>query len=377
MFRLSIHISSRLSVLLLLCLFVACTGTSPSGECGFLKQELDRVRISNGLPGLTVAVFSGDSVYCIASSGVKRKGSDEPLGLSNKYHLGSNTKAFIAFAAASMVEEGIIGWDTRFLDLCPEYAEPAGPGYRDITLIRLLRHQAGLVSKETESLEIMAPNLGNDSVIDRNTLFLWALGHERFNGGFQYSNTGYVMAAEMLERASGMSWRELVRTRIFSPLSIEGSFGWPASGDTSQTWGHYTDPGTGDYLPHDPGGYYTLDRLGLSPAGDLSMAPAEYISFLQDNLNGYTGKGGVLSQESYRMMHGGTGYGLGWLMSESVKGLNNVSIHSGSGGTFYCQTFLFMNDDLGVVFFTNCTPPDPQSVFDPVLTEIVERMVHS
>jgi len=56
--------------------------------------------------------------------------------------------------------------------------------------------------------------MGNDSVIDRNSLIRWSLSFEKFNDGFHYSNTGYVMAAQMLERQSGESWKEIIIKRI-------------------------------------------------------------------------------------------------------------------------------------------------------------------
>jgi len=235
------------------------------------QEEVETIRTSNDLPGLAVVVFSSDTVYNIIYSGYKKLGSKELLNESSQFHLGSNTKAFIGFAAASMVEDGLISWDTKFFDVCPEYRELASKDYYDITLEQLLHHQAGLKSKDDEFIEVMMPNMEGDSVIDRHTLLGWALSFDRFDAGYQYSNTGYVMAACMLEKQAGKGWKEILQERIFEPLSIEGFYGWPTLHDTNQTWGHYTDPESGNYIPHPPDDPYRLSSLSFGPAGDLNM----------------------------------------------------------------------------------------------------------
>jgi len=158
------------AILLILSLFIACGSNVQHRKNELFQKSIDIIRISNALPALTVGVFSGDSIYNISCSGMKIKGSNRAVDTSSIFHLGSNTKAFIGFAAASMVEEGIIEWESKFFDVCPDFPVSAYPDYSDITLIQLLRHQAGIVSKETEYWELMNPNLDNVSVHSGSTL---------------------------------------------------------------------------------------------------------------------------------------------------------------------------------------------------------------
>lgn len=361
-------------IILLFSAFFGCSGDL-SQQSSVFEKRVEKVRIDNKLPALAVLVFSSDSVFDMIFTGYKKLNSNEKISKSNRFHLGSNTKAFIGFVAASLVEDSLINWDTRFFDICPEYKNDAKPAYYDITLNQLLRHQAGTISKDREFSEIMLPNMANDSVLTRSTLFKFVLSIDRSESGFQYSNMGYVMATEMLERVSGQSWKELIKSRLFEPLSIEGYFGWPALQDTNQTWGHYNHQETGEMLPHSPSDVYHLSRLGLGPAGDMNISAENYIPFLQDNLKGYNGNGGILSKSSYEQIFSSTIYGLGWGYINSVHGHYNVSSHSGSGGTFYCQTLLFKDDDLGIVVFTNCYPPNPKGIFVSLVNDILDNLI--
>jgi hypothetical protein len=59
--------------------------------------------------------------------------------------------------------------------------------------------------------------------------------------------------------------------------------------------------------------------------------------------------------------------------TKTVHKSNNVSIHSGSAGTFFCQSFLFKDDDLGIVLFTNCNPGNSNEIFQTITNEILDE----
>lgn len=293
-----------LFLVILLCI-LSCTNSTVDLNKKEISRVIENTVSRHDLPGLVVAVFSSDSIFYTGAYGVRQLNSNDSLKINNRFHLGSNTKAFVAYTAASLVEEGLIDWKSKFFDICPEMKIISKDDYFDITLFQLLTHKAGLVSKETELKEILLPSTVSDFGISRKDLFKWALSKERYLGGFQYSNTGYVMAAHMLENAVNQDWRTFVKERIFEPLKIKGIFGWPASEDSIQPWGHVLDPRTQQLFPHNPNDHYHLSNIGLEPAGDISMTILDYAKFIQDNMKGYTGNGGILGQESYQLIHSG------------------------------------------------------------------------
>ena len=156
------------------------------------------------------------------------------------------------------------------------------------------------------------------------------------------------------------------------PLKLKGKFGWPAFEDSTQPWGHFVDPGTQQVFPHNPNDHYQLSNISLDPSGDIAMTILDYAVFLQDNLKGYTGKGGILSRESYQMIHPVDSYGLGWGIVDGIMGYNNISVHAGSAGTFFCQAFLFKENGFGIIIFSNAFIIDSPKIVQPLVDEILK-----
>jgi CubicO group peptidase (beta-lactamase class C family) len=63
---------------------------------------------------------------------------------------------------------------------------------------------------------------------------------------FDYQNANFILAGAMLERCTGKSWEDLMKTEIFQPLGMTtAGFGAPGSGnDINEPWGHTDTSGT-------------------------------------------------------------------------------------------------------------------------------------
>ncbi len=354
-------------------ILISCSTNTVRNNPVTFQDRLDQIRIENEIPGMALCIFSSDTVYEFTTSGYIKLGSDLKVKKNNLWHLGSNTKSFIAFAASSMVEDGLLEWDTQFFDLFPEYKEKSMPEFHDITLQHLLQHRAGLPPNTRSFPELILKYIDKDSVLQRNTLYEWAMTQDKYNGGYQYSNIAYVMIASMLEKVNKKSWKEILEERIFTPLKIKAYYGWPAMLDSNQTWGHYVDPETKDFLPHPPDDLYNLSRLGIAPAGDLCLSIPDFIKFLQDNLKGWKGEESLLDTDTYRRMHSGKEYGLGWGIVEVIhKNYFNVSVHSGSAGTFYSKALLFKKEDLGIVICMNRFVENNNEIIFPFINEVLD-----
>jgi CubicO group peptidase (beta-lactamase class C family) len=354
-------------------LFIFTCSGEPQKKSAFTQNDIDAFITENEIPALAMAVFSKEKFFETYYSGTHKAGSLKSITAENCFHLGSNTKAFVGFVAAKLVEENVIEWDSKFFDMFPEYKNVALSEYHNITLEQLLRHQAGTVSKEQEGAELLqAFYLGASKPLTRDSLFTWALKKPRAQKNFNYSNTGYTMAAHMLEKAGGRSWKTLVNEIVLKPLEISCGFGWPAEKDTNQTWGHYRHPANNQLFPHPPNDLYKLKSTGLDPAGDMYMTLPDYLVFLQENLKGINGESKLLTKSTYKKIHSGEEYGIGWGIIPNMADRKNVSAHSGSAGTFFCQAFLFTDYNLGIAILTNSYPRKP-GCFNLLINKILEN----
>jgi CubicO group peptidase (beta-lactamase class C family) len=329
-----------------------------------VDSVIQHVRARYGLPALAAIVVRSDSVLALATTGVRRLGTPDPVRLTDRFHIGSNGKAITATVIARLVEEGRLTWSTRPVDVLPELASSIHPAYRDVTLQQLLGHQAGAPPYTTAAPVQAAERRMNaaDAPRDQRRAFAARLLRRPPHGAsgtFEYSNAGYTLAAAMAEAAADEPWESLLQSRLAGPLGIQLRHGQPARTDPAQPWGHRQKRilglfPAGQYAP-DPRETWNLGPL-LGPAGDLALSARDYATFLQQHLAGLQGRDGVLRAATIRHLHfGPQGYAFGWGRS-TFDGLD-ASTHAGSEGTFYAVVILLPEQDLAAAILVNSGVP--------------------
>ncbi len=86
-----------------------------------LDQMLQPYLASHGLPAFAAAVVRKGAVVAAGAVGTRRAGTDTPVTVDDRFHIGSDTKAMTSLVAATLVEEDRIGWGIAAL---PYSVEP-------------------------------------------------------------------------------------------------------------------------------------------------------------------------------------------------------------------------------------------------------------
>lgn len=306
-----------------------------------------------GVPALGAAIVTGAGLQVAGVAGVRKWGETKPLEVEDLWHLGSETKAMTATLAALAVEEGKLRWDTRVDEVFPELADRFEESSRGITMEQLLMHRAGLV-----------PNLpwgvfrrsGNGLRVQRREALLRSLASPpRHEPGtfYEYSNTGYVVVAAMLEEIWDSEWEELIRERVFHPLgmSAAGQGGVGTVGQLDQPWGH-----TALGKPVEANGPDVDNPPVLGPAGRVHASLESWSRFIADQLRGAQGKPGLLKPESYARLRKTPeegDYALGWLVVERPWGGGEVLTHAGCNTMNYAVAWLAPERDFAVLVVCN------------------------
>jgi CubicO group peptidase (beta-lactamase class C family) len=156
--------------------------------------------------------------------GLANRTYDVANRVDTRFALASGSKGFVAVAAASLVESGELRLDTTArsvlgVDL-PLVAD-------DVTVEHLLAHRSGIGDylDEDDDGEITDYVLSQPvHRLDRTEAFLAMLdGHPTlFPAGsrFKYCNSGYMVLALILERASGQPFHALLTSRVFEPAGM-------------------------------------------------------------------------------------------------------------------------------------------------------------
>jgi D-alanyl-D-alanine carboxypeptidase len=170
-------------------------------------------------PGATAVVVDGGEVSWSGASGVSDRLEGTPMGVDDRFRLGSLTKPFTVVVIHQLDQEGLLS----FAD--PVSAWVSGvPGGDDITVGHLLGHTSGLgdyVDYASYWATAESPWALDD---------LLALAYQEIKGepgerGF-YSNAGFILLGLVIEAATGESWEEQVRVRITEPLGLDATGGY-------------------------------------------------------------------------------------------------------------------------------------------------------
>jgi CubicO group peptidase (beta-lactamase class C family) len=336
---------------------------APGSQERHTEALLIRLREQHELPALAAVVVSSDTTLGLVVTGIRRQGQPEMVEPADRFHLGSMGKAITATVIARLIEEGTLAWTTRPVDVFPELAKTIHPGYRDITLEQLLRHEAGMPAYDsTAEIRGASARAGSGSPRDQRRAFsAWLLQqrpHVTPGTRAEYSNAGYPVAAAMAEAATGEAWESLVESKLARPLGINLVYGLPARGDSPQPWGHKPKSaflGMATYRnavePQPPGDGWALGVI-FEPAGDYSLSLADYAKFLQLHLAGLAGRDGLLKASSIQRLHAGPGeYAMGWFLREFDG--TAAHWHTGSTDTFFSRVIMLPERNIAVAVLTN------------------------
>jgi len=332
----------------------------PSNPPGGLEQMLEEIRTKHDLPGLAAAVVRGGQAVESAVAGVRRMSTGDPLRIDDRFHIASCTKSMTATLAAILVEEGRLQWTSRLTDVLPELRNARGE-YQGATLEQLLAHAARMPAYTQfgpDRLEELKALRGSPTG-QRLAFLSEVLAAEEPNdatGDATYSNVGYTAAAAMLERATGESWEDLVRSRLTQPLGMTSvGFGWPASVRApEQPRGHFLRNRERVEQPLDDS--YLLP-VALWPAGAVHSSIGDLGRYAADHLDGLMGRKALLPRAAYEKLHrtptgAEQGFTLGWGVRLDER-WGVLHYGSGSGGTFFVRIAIAPEHDAAVVVASN------------------------
>lgn len=319
---------------------------------GKLDSLISETIAKHNIPSMAVAVIKQDSIL-YGIQGYNQINTSKKVQLTDKYHIGSNTKAFTSFLAFQAIEENRIGLETMFFDLYPNLKD-IRKEYKEITLADLLSHNAR-VRPYTNGKEFKKLPSLKGSVSEKRYVFAkYVLQQKPVKKG-EYSNAGYVLAAMMLEKVYDLSFESILKNSM-DKLGFEVFYGFPNKQDMNYPWGHWME--NDRQMPLPPNHEYKLENYML-PAGDLSINILDYSRFIQKHLKGVYGNNSTLKQESYeKLLYNIEPYSYGW--SNQVSDDEKLAFHDGSTGTFYCHTLISSTYEFAIIIMMNCAQDEQE-----------------
>jgi D-alanyl-D-alanine carboxypeptidase len=195
--------------------------------------------------------------------GMADREAGRPNDLETAFNLGSINKFFTAIAIRQLAARGKLDVDSSLARAWPDYPNPDVA--KRVTIRQILEHRAGIQG----NIFGAPPGKTRHDVLTLNDYFqLFKDQPLAFEPGArqEYSNAGYIVLGLLVERLSGVSYYDYVRTHIFVPAGMTRTASWKFDSLPANTAIGYTNEGRNtDRLPgrgsSAGGGYSTAHDL--------------------------------------------------------------------------------------------------------------------
>lgn len=187
--------------------------------------------VKEGVPGVTLTARDGHGAWS-TTAGVGNIRTKAPRSADDRYRVGSITKTFVSTVLLQLEAEGRLSLDDTVDKWLPGMVSGHGHDGRAITLRMLLNHTSG-VFNYTADEDFGRTYFLKDGFFkhryDRTSpadLLAIAMSHEPdFAPGtsWNYSNTNYLLAAMVIEKATGHPYGAEIRDRIIEPLHLSAT----------------------------------------------------------------------------------------------------------------------------------------------------------
>ncbi|MEU1933719.1 serine hydrolase domain-containing protein [Streptomyces coeruleorubidus] len=192
-----------------------------------IRQAM-RAAVADGVPGVTVRVQRGHGAWA-ATAGVGDLETGKPRSARDHYRVASISKTFVATVVLQLEAEGRLSLDDTVEKWLPGVVRGNGHDGRKITLRRLLNHTSGIFDYLADP-GFQRTYMTADGFMkhrfdeaDPEELLAYALANEPYfapGSSFEYSNTNYLLAARVIEKATGNDYGDEIDRRIIAPLHL-------------------------------------------------------------------------------------------------------------------------------------------------------------
>lgn len=276
----------------------ACGGGSGDSaqdrSTALLKTEAEAA-VASGLVGMALGKVT-DQASIDVVAGRRRLGQNTLVTRDDRFAIGSNTKAMTCAALVALAERGGPALSLTLPEAFGGWAGGIHPAYAGVTLSDLLHHRGGLPaftgggSEEEAFIAHVEADTGAlpTTPAGRRIYFArWLLAQAPAAGltpgrDFHYSNAGYVLAAAIIETATGKTFEAVFNEQLVQPLGLQGSWRSPVPGEHDLLWGHQGTAGALSVVEATEDALATRDWLDIiGPAGHWACTGSAYAHWLR------------------------------------------------------------------------------------------------
>jgi CubicO group peptidase (beta-lactamase class C family) len=341
-----------------------------------LNEEVEKQKT----PSVQYLLFNKEQIIHRFQMGLADIKNQIIVNANTTYNAFSVTKTFTALAILQLEAQQRMNIDYPVKKYLPDF--PYSP---EITIRQILSHAAGIpnpiplswihLAGEHESLY---RNRFSKSIFTKNNKTKF-----KPNERYSYSNLGYVLLGEMIEKVSGMKYEQYININIILPLGLQSKdLGFRITDLDHHAKGYqkqvsfsnallgffidrlkYMSSKEGKWIPFKP--FYVN---GASYGGLIGTQDA-FVKYIQELLK----QDGALLKDDFKKKlftenHTAAGKATGMCLSW-LKGELNGNVyfsHPGGGGGYYCEIRIYPKAGLGSVIMFNRSGMTDERFLDKV-----------
>ncbi|MGV3541269.1 MAG: serine hydrolase domain-containing protein [Rufibacter sp.] len=279
-----------------------------------IDNEVSAFMGRHNVPGVQVAVTKDGKLIYSKGYGLADKEASAIVDTTKLFRIASLSKPITAVAIMKLVEGNKLALNDKVFGpngiLGTQYGtQPYQSGITDITVKHLLQHTAGGWTNDNSDPMFTNPGLSAQELIS------WTLDNRGLNNApgtaYAYSNFGYSILGRVIEKVSGKTYEEYVKTTILQPMGIKNM---QIGGNT------LNDRKTNEvkYYGQQGGNPYAY-QIGRMDAHGGWIASANDLARFLVHVDGFSTKLDILTGQSTEIMTTPSAqranYALGWMVN--------------------------------------------------------------
>ncbi|MDO5970585.1 serine hydrolase [Flavivirga aquimarina] len=212
-----------LFILLATCKIVAQTNNNvkeSNPEIELLEEKLEEIKKAFNVPGLAVGIIKEGEIVYAKGLGVQDLETNIPLSTQSVYHMASVSKPFVATAIMQLCEQNKIELDKKLIKYLP-YFTMKDERYKNITILHILTHSSGI----PDVINYEWNNPKYDDIAAEEHVRSFKSKELDFTPGekYNYSNAAFDILADVIAKASGMTFESYMKEFIFKPVGMKNT----------------------------------------------------------------------------------------------------------------------------------------------------------
>ncbi|MDP2301810.1 MAG: serine hydrolase domain-containing protein [Ignavibacteria bacterium] len=363
-----------LSITFLSCSTVQTTKNPMNEIDNFLVKQVEE----DETPSIHYVIFSKDSIIHKFQFGYSDIRNQKRVSENTTYNAYSVTKTFTALSILQLAEKGKLNIDQPVKKYLPGFPYPS-----EITIRQLMTHSSGIPNPIPLSWIHLADE--HNSFDGRNFFAEIFIENNKTNSlpneKYAYSNLGYVLLGQVIEKVSGLSYENYIRENILKPLELDPTELDFEINDIEQhakgyqkrlsfinlilgfliDKGKYVDITEGKWNSFKP--FYVN---GVSYGGLIGTSNA-FVKYIQELLQPNSKLISdeykkILFTENYTNDNKQTGMCFSWFNGK-LNG-EQYFAHAGGGGGYYCEIRIYPEIGIGSVVMFNRTGVSDERFLD-------------